>query len=729
MAIGPTAGFNLNLIGQQSDRDTDERTLFVDQSDEMEELALKIHRDISDAAGMVNAYREEAEVAFKFYNGDQWEELDRLKMEQLKRPAVVFNRIKPTLDAISGLERLNRMDVRVVTRALDSKLQNDMTGDLATESRVAAIELCNGDDERSRAALDMAIGGMGWVEVRTDYEHDIDGRVILECLPWREMWWDHNCIKECLEDSEWRARQRPIGRRTFKKLWGEEILAKVDAAAPDDWEERRVGRYELVTPYYSRQNEQANPQVGQATQNLKSIPVIQYQWRDMVPVYRFLDPTNPQELTNLDEDSWKRLVLKMRLIGKPAPPAVRQLRPVYKQAFVARGVVLEEPIQLPGSFFSLLCMTGIWNSSAKHWYGFVRPMMDPQRTMNKSMSSSLTFMLTNAKGGVMYESDAFVDPINAKEQWSRPDAFIELNAGGAQKIVQRQTQTVSTDLQLFFTESYKAIAYTSGINDEIIGMAQGQTPSPTAQSRVQGGMAIIGWFFDAVARHTRNEARVMLEFIREFWTQGQLIRVGGEANAQAIPLFKKGLPLDYDLVLDESVKHNPNLKAQVWNDLQPIIPSLLRFGFGSFLLEALKFSPLPAQLVAKLQQMGQQQGPNPPQKGRGKQVDPQEQQAKIQKMSAEGQRALAQARAIDQEQKFKIAELAMDSFNQARSHQQDENARHNPPVDPMQMIRMLLGNTSQPQDQMPFPQMPQQGSPQGPQQGFPPQGPPPQGQQ
>src|SRR5215469_549225 len=714
MGIGPTSGIDLNLIGQ-STGDADERLLFTDQSDEMEELALKVHRDLADAAGMVNSFREEAEAAFKFYNGDQWEELDRLRMEQLRRPAVVFNRIKPTLDAISGLERLNRMDVRYVTRALDSQFQVDLAGDLATESRVAAMEICNGDDERSRASLDMAISGMGWVEVRTDYEHDIDGRVILEHLPWREMWWDHNSVKECLEDSEWRARQRPIGRRIFKKLWGAEILAKVDASAPDDWEERRIGKYELVTPYYSRQNELANPQVGQATQNLKSIPVIQYQWRDMVPVYRFLDPAKPNELTNLDEDAWKRLKQKFTLLGRPAPPAVRQLRPVYKQAFIARGIVLEEPIQLPGSFFSLLCMTGIWDSPRKQWYGFVRPMMDPQRTMNKSMSSSLTFMLTNAKGGVMYESDAFVDPINAKEQWSKPAAFIELNAGGSSKIVQRQTQNVTTDLQMFFQESYKAIAYTSGINDEIIGMAQGQTPSPTAQSRVQGGMAIIGWFFDSVARHTRNEARVMLEFIREFWTQGQLIRVGGQTNSNAIPLFKSGLPLDYDLVLDESVKHNPNLKAQVWNDLQPIIPSLLRFGFGSFLLEALKFSPLPAQLVASLQKMAQTQGANPPQKGRGKQEDPQMTQAKVQKTSAEAQRAIAQARAIDQEQKVKIAELAMDAYQHAKDHQQGVNAHHNPPVDPMQMIRMLLGNTQQ----LPAEQQPQQVPMQAPQNGQP----------
>jgi hypothetical protein len=345
--------------------------------------------------------------------------------------------------------------------------------------------------------------------------------------------------------------------------------------------------------------------------------------------------------------------------------------------------------------------------------------------MNKSMSSSLTFMLTNAKGGVMYESDAFVDPINAKEQWSKPDAFIELNNGGAQKIVQRQTQNITTDLQMFFSESYKAIAYTSGINDEIIGMAQGQTPSPTAQSRVQGGLAILGWFFDAIARHTRNEARVLLEFIREFWTQGQLIRVGGQVNSQAIPLFKAGLPLDYDLVLDESVKHNPNLKAQVWNDLQPIIPSLLRFGFGNFLLEALKFSPLPTQLVASLQKMAQTEGANPPQKGRGKQTDPQETQAKVMKMSAEGQRAMAQARAIDQEQKLKLAELAMDSLHQSKQHATQAANQRNPPpppIDPNQLIRMLLGNTTQ------LPEQVQSGLPQG----LPQQGPPmmpPQGQQ
>ena len=76
------------------------------------DLGRKVMRDISDAKAMVNAWRGLAKQDFAFYHSHQWDDVDRLRMEQLKRPALVFNRLKATVDAVSGIERLSRMDVR-----------------------------------------------------------------------------------------------------------------------------------------------------------------------------------------------------------------------------------------------------------------------------------------------------------------------------------------------------------------------------------------------------------------------------------------------------------------------------------------------------------------------------------------------------------------------------------------------------------------------------------------
>ena len=326
-------------------------------------------------------------------------------------------------------------------------------------------------------------------------------------------------------------------------------------------------------------------------------------------------------------------------------------------------------------------------------------MMDSQMMLNKSVSSALTFYITNAKGGTLFKTSAFADPNYAKEQWAKPDAWLEVNDNTdiQRDIVQRQPSNFPGELPTFVQMAKDEMRAGSGITEEMIGIAQGQVPSPTAAGRIRGGLAVLGWFFDSISRHMRTEARVTLEFIREFWTRGQLMQVGGGQHAQVIPLLRSSLPMDYELVVDESVKQNPNLKAQVWADLQPIIPALLRFGFGRFLLQALKYSPLPAQLVAEIQKEASQNPPQgKPQKG-GKQEAPEMVAAKVQKLGADTQRALAQARNLDKESNLKAAQLVVDSAMQLKEqHHKEQLEKQKTMADMVKSARVLISG-SEPQ--------------------------------
>lgn len=678
--------------GQQTGQDADRfATGLVDTPDD--DLARKILKDKADDMSMVNEQRAKMKIDHAFYHDHQWDDADRLRMEQAKRPALVFNRLKATVNAISGLERLNRMSVRYVTRALDSEMDEDMMGELATEARDTVLELCSGEQARSRAILDCAIGGLGVCEIRNDYGTDLDGRIDLCRVNPFEYGWDCNAVAENLSDAIRMWRERPISRKMFRTLYGEDKLRMVEASVPE-WDGHKVDKYELVTPYYSRANERANPQVGDAMQTMKTIPVLQWQWKDFQPVYRFLDPANPDRLTDMDEEQWNRLKHKYDLLGRGAPPAVRQMKPIMQQMFCARGVILDGPTPIPGNAFTFLPITGLYDTESKTWYGIIRPLIGPQQTRNKAISSALNFSITNAKGGVMFKAKAFADPIQAKEQWSQPNAWIQLNdeADAQADIVQRQPTPQPVELGQFFAISTQEISGISGINDDVIGASQGEVSSPTTSKRVQGALAVLGWFFDAIEHHMRSEARVMLEFIREFWTRGQLIQVGGRINGKAIPLLRSSLPMDYELVLDTSVKHNPNLKAQVWNDLLPIIPSFLRFGFAPFLLEILKFSPYPAQLVEKLQKMAQQMPPQQQGKGKGKQTDPMETQAKVLKMSADREKTLAQAREVDSNAKLRLAEIATEAIaTGAKIRHQDALAEHKKRSDAIKLMQVMKG--------------------------------------
>lgn len=315
--------------------------------------------------------------------------------------------------------------------------------------------------------------------------------------------------------------------------------------------------------------------------------------------------------------------------------------------------------------FSLHCMTGQWDSDKKVWYGVVRGLKDPQNTLNKAISSLVTQFISNVKGGVIYKQGAFLDPVLAKNQWAQPDAWIEASAGANLNtdILQRVPSQMSPAPPMLFQESKSAISRQSGINEAVEGVVSGEVSAPAMGKRIQGALAILGWFFDNLERFRKAQARTMLEFIREYWSYGQLVRVGGDFNSKAIPLLRSELPMDYDLVVDQSIKYNPNLKQQIWNDLMQIAGPLMKSPIGQqFLLRALKYSPLPVQLVAELQQIAQQaaQDPNMQQKGRGKQEPPEVTQARTIKMHADAQKAIAQARSLDKKSGVELAKLVSD---------------------------------------------------------------------
>ena len=644
-----------------------------------QKLAEKVMRDMASAGTGVNTFNNNGSEDSRYYHGHQWPDLDRMRMEQLRRPALVFDEIGGKIDAISGLERLNRQDVHAVSRAIDSDIIHDAAGDLASESVACVLDTCNGELETSRVVKDCAIVGMGWGEISVSYEDDPDGRVIFMRLPYKEMYWDTKAIQENIEDSKWRARKRDFSRSDFKKRFPG-MIDKVDGAAIY-YEEMDVSKYELVTPYYSRANEEANPQVGQQTERTNSIPVIQYQYRDMVPIWRIADPQDPQKLQTLTEEQWDSLKKRNELAGQPMPKAVRQLKPVYKQVYVALGVVLEDEVVLP-SGWSLLCLTGQYDEVKKCWYGIVRRLKDPQNTINKAISSLVTQYITNAKGGVFFKTGTFADVNMAKDQYAKPDSWIEVNpdANLQTDIQQRQPANISQVPPMLFQQAQAQLSRTSGVSDEMQGISTTDATGPTIGARVQGGLIILGWFWDNISRYRKQQFRTILEFVREYWSYGQLVRVGGEFNSKAIPLLKSELPAQdqYDMILDDSVRHNPNLKQQIWSEVLQIAPQFVKSPFGQqFLIKALKFSPWPAQLVAEFQELAQQsqQQPQKPQRG-GKQEDPQMTQAKIQKLSADTQRSLAEAKAIDRKSNLDIAQLTSDTLLKSQELQHKKSLEH-----------------------------------------------------
>ncbi|WP_333593043.1 hypothetical protein, partial [Aminobacterium mobile] len=63
-----------------------------------------------DAVSAEQKWREQAKEDIEFYAGQQWNSKDVEKLKEQDRPAITLNKIRSTVNLLSGYQRLNRYD-------------------------------------------------------------------------------------------------------------------------------------------------------------------------------------------------------------------------------------------------------------------------------------------------------------------------------------------------------------------------------------------------------------------------------------------------------------------------------------------------------------------------------------------------------------------------------------------------------------------------------------------
>jgi hypothetical protein len=188
----------------------------------------------------------------------------------------------------------------------------------------------------------------------------------------------------------------------------------------------------------------------------------------------------------------------------------------------------------------------------------------------------------------------------------------------------------------------------------------------------------------------------MLWYIVNFLSDGRLIKIVGQGQAQYIPLIRNPDVIEYDIIVDDTPT-SPNMKEQVWGALMAMMPILKGMPIPpQVYIELLKYSPLPETLTAKLEQMAQQmqgqQQDDPKLKVeqikaqatmaraqadiQGAQIDQQTQQTKAQAEDARSQADVVKARLQTEELRAKIENLraaAVANLAKAGIAQQGQN--------------------------------------------------------
>ncbi len=566
--------------------------------DDASDLASEISKSIKVDKEHIQAWRNEAKECYDFEASHQWSVDDLAKLEEQGRPAVVFNRVARTVNAVSGLEIQNRQEVRYIPRELGDVGVNE----LLTGAAQWARDLTDAEDEESESFRDLLVSGMGWTETRMDYEADEEGQIDISRIDPMEMGWDHGAKKKNLDDARrvWRAKEY-----SKKELEAEFPDADV---SPNTFWPSTDGEEHLADEAWEYKNDQAESQGEQ------KYTVVHYQWWEKRTYYRVLSDSG--RIVDLDHEQFEKV---FKYIQAKQLRYQKMPKREFFQVFITGGVILDIS-RCPCNMFTLKCMTGIRDRNKNQWCGLVGFMRDPQRWANKWLSQMMHILNSNAKGGVLAEQGAFSDPRKAEDEWASSDTIIWLEEGGLAKIQEREMGQFPNTVDRLLQYALDAISDVVGVSSEFLGMTDTAQAAYLEHMRKQSGIALLATYFDGLRRYRKEHGRVLAKFIIDYISDGRLVRVAGEQGAQYVPLLKDGMTFKYDVIVDDAPT-SPNQKEKVFGVMMQLLPIAVQAGIP-IPPEILEYAPLPENITNKWKQMLQPQ------------QDPMAEQAKMIQMQA-----------------------------------------------------------------------------------------------
>ena len=560
-----------------------------------EDLIAIIRRKRKLADQAQSQWRKDARADFAFLAGHQWDSEETAALEEMKRLAVVFNRIEPTIESIAGHEGNNRTAGKYLPRgvAVDAPV-----AELLSNAADWVRDQCDAEDEESDAFVDMLSCGIGASETTLDYDTNPDGEITISRVDPLSLRWDPAARKRNLVDCTWVQRDKRMTLAEIISDWPEakdRLGAKAVAETDTDQFEDEDGEPHNASKAHEYTNDQSDENVSK---NYRT--VICHEWYENRPYMRVLDPMT-QQVQDLEMEEFER-VQQAAQAGLVAPPtqAVQLKKRVYKQAFMCEGVLLEERESITQKGFTINFITGRRDRNRNSWYGVVRPMRDPQKFANKYLSLMEALVRGGQKGGLMVEDGATDNPKKLEDDWAKQDSVIYVNDGALSqgKIQPKPPVVFPPGPEKLLEFSISSIRDVTGVNLEALGLADRNQPGILEMQRRESALTILAPLFNSLRRYRKVQGRVLADLIIRYINDGRLIRVvQGDGTEQFVPLMRLPETMEYDVVVDSS-SNAPDQKARTFAIMSQLIPALEKSGFPTP-PEILDYVPLPQSLIQK----------------------------------------------------------------------------------------------------------------------------------
>lgn len=533
-----------------------------------------------------SGWREETYTLYDFKEGKQWSPEDEEIMREAEKPTATFNLTEKFLEAVGGLQINNRQEIRYFPRE-----QGDVgVNDLATGAVKWNRDLSNAEFEESEAFADMVLCGLGYVDHRLEDTTDPEGYIAQERADPLEVFPDPVARRRNLTDGRYIIRIRGYPVDEYLELFEDEDAEDLEGLASSDYalDEKTLAYIDRPQDY---QDDDRDPSA-----TVPKIRVADYQWWELEDSY--LVTAEGLGRKDFTREEWKQIETQLKNEGVQYQVQKVRQRCYYRALICGDRVKMYSKLPTKGGFL-LKAITGKRNRNDNTWRGMGRALKGPNDWVNKFFSSILWQLMVNPKGGLLAEKDAFDKPSEAEESWADPSriTFLRPGALAEKKIEQKPSAAFPAGMFQMSQFAMGAMPEVSGLNLELLGLADRQQAGIVESQRKQSAMAMLAWAFDAMRLYYRESGRTMLDLVREFMADGRLIRIVGDTGRKYVPLLKDRLTGVFDIVVDEAPT-SVNMRERTWAIIESILPVALKTGI-KIPPDILDYAPLPEELAEK----------------------------------------------------------------------------------------------------------------------------------
>lgn len=358
----------------------------------------KVHALFKAAENVERKSRKDAAESEKFYMGDQWDKATKSELANAKRAAITINEIEAKVDILTGFQQQNRTDLQFAPVE-----EGDGGAAQVLDAFYRNVEDQNCfPSEEAKVFKDVVVAGRGNFHVYMDFDEDIQGKITIEQLPWRDVYYGpHNRLD--LGDCEHITKSKMFSRAKVKQMWPEKSKETdlMFHSSEIIFDEDNV-IYDNPGDQYATGDKVEAAFDGKPLIDIerREVRVFETYFKEYYTLYSLVieidgEVVDLPDLSKSEADEWDTVdVVRV----------VRRNRYRIRRFTVAGNVFLEED-----ELEEFPIVPVYAKKVGDYWYGKVQSVKDAQREINKRHSQSIDILNKAASYGWIIDDNTFDD--------------------------------------------------------------------------------------------------------------------------------------------------------------------------------------------------------------------------------------------------------------------------------------------------------------------------------